>query len=59
MSEQFQTEKPTGLSIFSDMPSLSPFEMMTGKGWMDEGNFYLDKEDQRWKVRLKSIASQS
>lgn len=44
---------PQGLNIFSDLPELEEFEMMTGKGWMDEGNFYFDEEDERWKVRLK------
>ena len=47
------TDQPCGLSIFADMPSLESFEMMTGKGWMDEGNFFYDDEEQKWKVRLK------
>lgn len=45
-------EKPQGLSIFADLPALEPFEMMTGKGWMTEGNYFYDEEDGRWKVRL-------
>ena len=44
---------PQGLHIFTDLPSLEPYEMMTGKGWFDERNFYYDEEDGRWKVRLQ------
>lgn len=48
-----QNEQPQGLSIFADMPKLEPFEMMTGKGWMDERNFFWDDEEQKWKVRMR------
>lgn len=45
-----------GIDIFDDLEELGPFEMMTGKGWLEEANFYKSEDVWKvWKVRLLSM----